>query len=306
VRIDTFRRANKIRDLNGSGLKGQIFIQVLSSFCTQIKAHRMEQVFSESELQAIAAALADTAEGLTGSEIGRILASMKIADPTPGMTKWKRLFNAFVERQNHSQNRRAVLEFIRRAMEPERYAMQRERYEPLRANLNCALAFVGLVVDETGELRKAPQVHTLTEAERRAQELRADLNARGVHPDVLRFCRAELVADNYFHAVLEATKSIADKLRSKTSLPDDGADLVDKVFTGKQPLLAINGLATESEKREQSGFANLVKGTFGMFRNVTAHEARILWTMNKADAEDLLSLASLIHRRIDASVPHTP
>jgi uncharacterized protein (TIGR02391 family) len=266
----------------------------------------MEQFFSESELQAIAAALADTAEGLTGTEIGSILASMKIADPTPGMTKWKRLFNAFVERQNHSQNRRAVLEFIRRAMQPERYAMQRERYEPLRANLKRALAFVGLVVDEAGELRKAPQVHTLTEAERRAQELRTDLNARGVHADVLRFCRAELVADNYFHAVLEATKSIADKLRSKTGLTDDGADLVDKAFAGKQPLLAINRLATESEKKEQSGFANLVKGTFGMFRNVTAHEARILWTMNKADAEDLLSLASLIHRRIDASVPHTP
>jgi uncharacterized protein (TIGR02391 family) len=266
----------------------------------------MEQFFSESELQAIAAALADTAEGLIGTEIGSILASMKIADPTPGMTKWKRLFNAFVERQNHSHNRRAVLEFIRRAMQPERYAMQRERYEPLRANLNRALAFVGLVVDEAGELRKAPQVHTLTEAERRAQELRTDLNARGVHPDVLRFCRAELVADNYFHAVLEATKSIADKLRSKTGLTDDGADLVDKAFAGKQPLLAINRLATESEKKEQSGFANLVKGTFGMFRNVTAHEARILWTMNKADAEDLLSLASLIHRRIDASVPHTP
>jgi uncharacterized protein (TIGR02391 family) len=266
----------------------------------------MEQVFSESELQAIAAALADTAEGLIGTEIGRFLASMKIADPTPDMTKWKRLFNAFVERQNYSQNRRAVLEFIRRAMQPERYAMQRERYEPLRANLNRALAFVGLVVDEAGELRKAPQVHTLTDAERRAQELRADLNARGVHPDVLRFCRAELVADNYFHAVLEATKSIADKLRSKTGLTDDGADLVDKAFAGKQPLLAINRLATESEKKEQSGFANLVKGTFGMFRNVTAHEARILWTMNKADAEDLLSLASLIHRRIDASVPPTP
>ena len=52
--------------------------------------------------------------------------------------------------------------------------------------------------------------------------------------------------------------------------------------------LAINALSTESQKKEQSGFANLVKGTFGMFRNTTAHEARILWPMGKADAEDLL------------------
>jgi uncharacterized protein (TIGR02391 family) len=268
----------------------------------------MEQVFSQSELEAIAAALADTSEGLTGSEIGHILSSLKMTDPTPGMTKWKRLLNAFVERQNHSKNRRAILQFMREAMKPERYSMQPDRFEPLRANLNRALAFVGLAVDATGALKEATQAHTLTEAAQRAQDLRADLTSRGVHPDVSRFCRAELVADNYFHAVLEATKSIADKLRTRTGLTDDGATLVDRALTAKPPMLAINDLSTESHRSEQSGFANLVKGTFGMFRNTTAHEARILWAMDKADAEDLLSLASLIHRRLDAGVtpPRVP
>jgi hypothetical protein len=33
----------------------------------------------------------------------------------------------------------------------------------------------------------------------------------------------------------------------------------------------------ESHRSEQKGFANLVRGAFGMFRNVTAHQARILW-----------------------------
>ena len=60
-------------------------------------------------------------------------------------------------------------------------------------------------------------------------------------------------------------------------------------------------IASESQCSEQSGFANLIKGTFGMFRNPSAHEARILWAMGKEDAEDLLSLASLIHRRLDAA-----
>ena len=44
-----------------------------------------------------------------------------------------------------------------------------------------------------------------------------------------------------------------------------------------------------------------VKGTFGMFRNPMAHEARVKWVMTKDDAEDLLSLVSLTHRRLDAS-----
>jgi Protein of unknown function (Hypoth_ymh) len=140
------------------------------------------------------------------------------------MTKWRRLHNAFVERQNYSQNRRAILQFISEAMKPERYAKQPERFEPMRANLNRALAFSGMAVSAAGELSAVTRAETLTEAVRRADELRADLTRRGVHEDVLRFCRAELVADNYFHAVLEATKSIADKLRAKSGLTDDGGE----------------------------------------------------------------------------------
>jgi uncharacterized protein (TIGR02391 family) len=261
----------------------------------------MEQVFSQSELEAIAAALGDTSQGLTGAEIGHILATLKMADPTPTTTKWKRLHNAFVARQNHTRNRRAILQFLREAMKPARYAKEPERFEPMRANLNRALAFSGLAVDAAGELSAGTQAKTLSEAIRRADELRADLTRRGVHVDVLRFCRAELVADNYFHAVLEATKSIADKLRTKSRLTEDGAKLVDAALCGPSPRLAINALTTDSQRSEQSGFANLLKGTFGMFRNPTAHEARVLWAMSKEDAEDLLSLASLIHRRLDAA-----
>jgi uncharacterized protein (TIGR02391 family) len=261
----------------------------------------MEKTFSQSELEAIAAALGHTSEGLTGPEIGHILATLKMSDPTPTMTKWKRLHNAFVERQNYSQNRRAILQFIREAMKPERHLKQPERFEPMRANLNRALSFSGLAVEASGEIQAVTRAQTLTEAEQRANDLRADLTRRGVHPDVLRFCRAELVADNYFHAVLEAAKSIADKLRAKSGLSEDGAKLVDAVLCGSAPRVAINDLSTDSQRSEQTGFANLVKGVFGMFRNPTAHEARILWAMSKEDAEDLLSLASLIHRRLDAA-----
>jgi uncharacterized protein (TIGR02391 family) len=96
--------------------------------------------------------------------------------------------------------------------------------------------------------------------------------------------------------VLEAVKSVADKLRARTGLPDDGAPLVDRALTGDLPMLAINPLKTEREKSEQRGFANLLRGTFG--------KARINWPMTKDDAEDLFSLVSLIHRRLDAA--HMP
>jgi uncharacterized protein (TIGR02391 family) len=264
----------------------------------------MNLTFSQSQLEAIADALGDTSEGLTGSEISHLLNICKMSDPNPAITKRHRLFNAFVESQNKRQDRVAILGFIRHAMKPERYARCPERFEPLRLNLNRALAFASIAVGEDGKLSSSEKASTLSQAERRAQELRADLVRRGVHPDVLEFCKAELLADNYFHAVLEATKSIASKLRTRMGLMDDGGILIDHSLSGDKPVLAINPLKTESERSEQRGFANLLKGTFGMFRNPTAHEARIIWNMDQTDAEDLLSLVSLIHRRLDkATMP---
>jgi uncharacterized protein (TIGR02391 family) len=259
--------------------------------------------FSQDQLEAIAGALGDTTCGLTGSEIQYLLTSSRMTDPGP-LTKRIRIYNAFVESQNSKQNRAHALEFIRLAMKPARYSREPERYEPMRALLNQALAFAGLVVDQAGTLTVAEPAQTLPEAQRRARELRADLEGRGVHPDVLAFCRGELLADNYFHAVQEAVKSVADKMRTRSGLTDDGAILVDRVLGGDPPLLAINSRATASERSEQSGFANLVRGTFGMFRNPTAHEARIHWSMSKEDAEDLLTIVSLIHRRLDKA--HMP
>ena len=257
-------------------------------------------LFSQAQLEAISGALGDTENGLTGREIALLVAACKMVDPGE-MTKKHRIYNAFVESQNTRQARTHILGFIRKAMSPARYAQQPDRYEPMRAKLNKALAFAGLEIDQAGTLSSTTAATTLPEAQRRADELRGDLQARGVHPDVLVYCRAELLADDYFHAVQEAVKSVAAKLRNRTGLSYDGSALVDRALGGEPPVLAINDRRTPSQLSEQSGFANLVRGTFGMFRNPTAHEARIHWPINKDDAEDLLTLVSMIHRRLDTA-----
>jgi len=260
--------------------------------------------FTQAQAEAIADALGETTIGLTGSEIGHLLRICGMSDPAAQATKRHRLLAAFAASQNTRGNRTAVLAFVRHSMKPERWLHDPARYEPLRANLNRALAFAGLACDAAGALAAVEQVQTIAQAERRAEDLRADMMRRGVHPDVVRCCRPELLADDYFHAVLEAVKSVADKLRTRTGLLDDGAALVDRALGGEPPMLAINPRATKSELDEQKGFINLVKGVFGMFRNPTAHELRAKWPIGREDAEDLLSLASLIHRRLDAA--HMP
>jgi uncharacterized protein (TIGR02391 family) len=118
----------------------------------------------------------------------------------------------------------------------------------------------------------------------------------------LRFCKAELLQDNYFHCVLEATKSVAQKIRDKASVEGDGASIVDQVFSVKSPILALNTLRSESEQSEQKGFANLLKGVFGTFRNVLAHAPKINWAVNRTDAMDALTILSFIHRRLDEAI----
>src|SRR3546814_4330125 len=88
----------------------------------------------------------------------------------------------------------------------------------MRFKLNRALALTGLVVDEAGALCTVEASRTVGEAESRARALRAGLERRSVHPDVLEFCRAEWLVDDHFHAVQEAVKSVMAKLRAKTGL----------------------------------------------------------------------------------------
>ena len=151
-----------------------------------------------------------------------------------------------------------------RAHDPVNYQGQTEIFDSRRDALNEVLAFAGWQLGEDGKLRFTKGVTTLAEAQERVGRLRSELRRRAVHSDVLQVCRAELLQENYFHAVLEATKSVTEKIRRRTGLQGDGASLVDAAF-GKGPspfpLLAFNSLHTDSERSEHTGLMNLLKGT---------------------------------------------
>lgn len=256
---------------------------------------------SSAQLESLCKILADTSHGLTGSELERILRQIKVADPDPGITKWQRLFNALTATQNRDRSGDRVFAFIGAAMDPARYVGEHHKFEARRTGVNAVLALCGFEYRTDGKFYAVATASTLSEAETRAHRLRAALSARGIHRDVIASCRAELVEQNVFHAVLEASKGVAEKLRVRCRLTSDGALLVDEALGGDNPQLRINAFVTDSERSEQRGFSNLVKGLFGTFRNPTAHAPRIVWVMKEEDALDLFSLASYIHRRVDAA-----
>jgi hypothetical protein len=202
--------------------------------------HASPKLFSATELEAIARALGHTDDGLPGSEIGTVLLQCRIDDVASGETKWRRAYCALADRQNRDQKRNATLAFIRVAMKPARHLHRQERYEALRTHLNRALTVAGLAVQEDGELVSSDQARTLPEAERRAQDLRSSLEARGVHPDVLEFCRAELLADNYFHAVSSFMTPLAKEAtrlhRARASQAPSSATARLRIMPWKLPI----------------------------------------------------------------------
>ncbi|UOG32656.1 TIGR02391 family protein [Leptospira noguchii] len=257
------------------------------------------RIFKPGQIEMLSKILGDTNFGLTGAEISRFLAQSNIRDTDPGMTKWKRLYNALVTAHNERKSGNHILSFISKALEPARFAGDLYYYHSIINEVNIILSFHGLEFRDDGKFYNIDKTNTLTEAERRASNLKSGIKERNLHPELINYCRKELLSDNYFHATFEATKGVADLIRKKSGINKDGSELVDKVFCGNEPILKINNYTSETEKSEQKGFANLLKGMFGTFRNPLAHEPKMSWNMSRDDALDLFTLASYILRRID-------
>ena len=261
--------------------------------------NKLFPIIEPNILEGICRVVADTNYGLTGTELSKAILDSKMKDVNPEMTKWKRLYNSCVEIQNRTGCSNNILTLIQNAYHPSRFINEKEKFEKRRSEMNKILSFIGLEYSDNGKFHSVEKAVTISDAEKRATLLLTKLNERNVHSDVINFCKTELLQDNYFHAVFEATKSVADKIRKMTGLTGDGADLVNNAFGLKNPILLINDLKTETEISEHKGFANLLIGFFGMFRNTTAHAPKITWVIEENDALDMMSMASLMHRKLD-------
>src|SRR6185295_15675406 len=105
----------------------------------------------------------------------------------------------------------------------------------------------GFGVREDGRVIRTEVATTIRDARARAGALKSKLEDRGAHPEIFKYCRAELLEENYFHAVLEAVKGVAERIRGLSGLTSDGGELINVAFSSQSPLLAINALANDTE-----------------------------------------------------------
>ena len=257
-------------------------------------------------LEGLAQILADTNSGLKGSELSKYIPEAGLIDIDSTNTKWKRLYNSFVKYQNETQNSNSILKFINLTMKPSRYVGRHGEYEDIRGELNKRLCFIGLYLNESGIFNPVTITQTISEAEQRINRFKSKLELRNIHLTIFQYCNSELISENYFHAVFEAVKSVAEEIRIKSNLTLDGGELVDRALSISTPLIKINTLETETHKSEQKGFGNLIKGVFGMFRNTTAHSPKIVWHIEEDEALDIMTTISLIHKKLEKAIICSP
>lgn len=281
------------------------------------------QPFGAATVEAVAAILGETRGGLTNTEIEKTLKAKNIRDPVVearatnpwvaqglayvSLSKRDRIAQAILNNQAKRHNGNALIAFITKAMEPARYVDDPHRHEWFQARLNEVLVFEGLRVNDKGQVAKIGKAaETLSEAALLAGTLMTELGRRRAHDMVFTYCTEEILARDAFHAVHEAVKGICERVREITSSGLDGHELID-IALGKSrsngPLLAINGLADDTDWNEQNGLASLIKGLWTRYRNPTAHEARVVREAERPILErellEVLTAVSLVHHALD-------
>ena len=108
-------------------------------------------IFAPEHLERICKVLADTATGMTESEIGQTLQACQI--PDVDYTPEKRLFNAFFDFQLQHQAGNHVVAFIVRAMNPAGYTDRPHVFRLRRDRLNTVLQSRGLTLGDDGKVR---------------------------------------------------------------------------------------------------------------------------------------------------------
>lgn len=239
--------------------------------------------FDEAVIEGVGGVLGATASGFTGGQIAELLRRATIPDPGD-MTKRHRVSQALHAEQLRTRTGNCVIALLTTAMKPVRWSHDRQGFEAMRQDLNGVLAYAGLELLPDGRVHRRSVARTHDEAAATSRRLRSETQRRGGHAEVFRYCTRELVADDCFGAVFEATIGLAQRIRQMTGLDLDGYRLVDAAFGGQAPMVALNSLRSDTERNEQTGLANLMKGMFSAFRNPTAHEPRVSWHVAEPDA----------------------
>ena len=189
-------------------------------------------------------------------------------------TKWRRLYNAVVMGFNKNNSLQTLINIIEWIMQPSLYVDNQITFNESRDDLNKRLSFIGLELLPTGKVIARSVATTLEEANETVCRLKNDLMKFSIHPQILAFCRPEIIHEDLFHLIFESSKCLMEELRNLSGLNVDGNTLVNQCFDGKNPLIVMNRLSNSDEWSEHKGLQSLLNAIVYLYRNPKAHQLK--------------------------------
>jgi uncharacterized protein (TIGR02391 family) len=99
--------------------------------------------------------------------------------------------------------------------------------------------------------------------------------ATEIRPELWDAISKPYEAKMYSSAVLEAFHCLSNVLRERANVDGDGASLVGQALGADSPRLRINKFETETEKNEQKGLEQILRGLYLGIRNPRSHEQHV-------------------------------
>lgn len=253
-----------------------------------------------SILENISKVLGDTSDGYTNPEIVYNLQLRSIDDPFTQLkiSKWKRIYNAFINYQNTKGCSNNIYLFIRDYFSPNRFVNNLAKFNEQREKVNLQLRFCGFEITEKGSIINVPTASTISEAHCRAESFNQKLHNQNAHAIIFQYAKAELLVNDYFHAILEAVKGLYERIREYSGSKLDGSKLIQAVFYN-DPAILINSYVSQSDKDEHRGFSDILQGLNALVRNPQCHTPRINTNFTEQDAIEIFALISYCHRKLD-------
>lgn len=269
---------------------------------------------NEQQIKALCDVIGETNRGLTKTEITQILRECNIPVLDDGnrtienglayqigQNKKDWLYKCLALERNRTKSVSHILSFVEHALDPVKYTLQekRDKYSWLLEETNKVLFLVGLSVEKDGRLRETTQAKTLDEVDRRVSSLNKRLYDRAIHIEVKKYCIKDYLRKDYYDAVFEAAKGLAERVRQITGLNTDGGTLFQTAFSSKDPFLFFNAMKTQSEISEFTGLKELLESIYHLVRNPAAHTPKVNWILDETKALDILTVISFAHKYLD-------
>jgi uncharacterized protein (TIGR02391 family) len=119
-----------------------------------------------------------------------------------------------------------------------------------------------------------------------------------IHPDLWTAIEKSYESGIYKNAILDAIHFLSDQIREKADVDGDGAALVGQAFGGENPPLRINKFQTETERNEQKGLEQILRGVYIGIRNPRSHEQG---EDSQATANSIILFINLLFNIINTS-----